>query len=129
VKKVRERTPAQAKRATQRRRKEPRINPEEEKILLAATLYLMRHHGMFLLGTAARKVLVRGLPVWVITVTLRYTTGHEGYVGDLLYDGEQFTFLTEQAVMDERVRQIADDPERQRKWDAYRASTLQAGEG
>jgi hypothetical protein len=62
-------------------------------------------------------------------VTLRYTTGHEGYIGDLLYDGEEFTFVTEQSVMDERAQKIADDPERIRKWNEFRASTLQAGEG
>jgi hypothetical protein len=83
---------------------------------------------MFLVATAARQTLVRDFPVWIITVTLRYTTGHEGYVGDLLYDGQEFTFLTEQSVMDERVRVIAEDPERLRKWNEYRASPLRAGE-
>ncbi len=51
-----------------------------------------------------------------------------GYVGDLLYDGEAFTLLTDPSVMDERVRKIAEDPERLRKWNEYRATTLRAGE-
>ena len=62
-------------------------------------------------------------------MTLRYTTGFEGYVGDLLYDGETFIFLTEESVIDERVRQIAADPERIRKWNEYQASTVPAAEG
>ena len=65
---------------------------------------------MFLVAAGIRETSIKGLRVWVITVILRYTTRHEGYVGDLLYDGENFTFLTEQSVMDERVRQIAADP-------------------
>jgi hypothetical protein len=62
---------------------------------------------------------------WIITVTLRYTSGHEGYIGDLLYDGEVFTMITEKSVITERARKIAADPEGIRKWNEYRASTLQ----
>lgn len=84
---------------------------------------------MSLVATGVREVRVKGLPVWIVTVTLRYPTGHEGYVGDLLYDGDDFSFLTEQSVMDRRVQEIAEDPERVRKWNEHRASTLPAGEG
>lgn len=112
-----------------KRRKRPALNDREEEILRAATIHLVFKHGMFLVATGARELKIKGLPVWIITVTLRFDTGHEGYVADLLYDGETFTFLTEQSVMDARVDQIANDPERQRKWDEYRASTLQANEG
>jgi hypothetical protein len=52
-------------------------------------------------------------------VTLRYDAGDETYIGDLLYDGESFTFLTEQSVMAERARKLADDPEKIRKWNEY----------
>jgi hypothetical protein len=102
---------------------------KEEQILRAATLHLMMKHGSLLVATGARETCIKGFRVWIITVTLRYPTGHEGYVGDLLYDGEEFTFLTEQAVMDQRVQKIADNPERMRKWNEYRASTLPSGRG
>jgi hypothetical protein len=82
---------------------------------------------MFLVATGIREARIRGFRVWIITVTLRYGAGDEGYIGDLLYDGEEFTFLTEQSVMDERARKIADDPERIKKWNEYRTSTLHAG--
>jgi hypothetical protein len=59
---------------------------------------------------------------------LRFATRHEGYIGDLLYDGEQFMFLTEQSVMDERAQKIAEDPKGLREWIDYRASTLHSGE-
>jgi hypothetical protein len=88
----------------------------------------MQKHGMFLVATGAREARVKGFRVWIITVTLRYATGHEGYIGDLLYDGEQFTFLTEQSVMDERAKKIAEDPDAMREWNEYQASTLRPAE-
>jgi hypothetical protein len=124
----RTRTRTKAQRTTQRRAK-PEVTDEEEQILRAATLHLMMKHGSLLLATGARKIRIKRLEVWIITVTLRYPTGHGGYVGDLLYDGETFTFLTEQAVIDERVRNIAEDPQRARKWNECRASSLHPGRG
>jgi hypothetical protein len=130
VSKGREETRTGVAKATRRERREtPELNQEEEEILRAATLHLITNHGMFLVATGVREARVRSLPVWIIPVTLRYTTGHQGYVGDLLYDGEEFTFLTEQTVMDERVRKIAEDPQRLRTWNEYRASPLHSGEG
>jgi hypothetical protein len=123
---LRTRTRTKAQRTTQRRAK-PDVTDEEEQILRAATLHLMMKHGSLLLATGARKIRIKALEVWIITVTLRYPTGHEGYVGDLLCDGETFTFLTEPAVIEERVQKIADDPEGLRQWDEYRASTLHPG--
>lgn len=110
--------------STMRPRKKSAPSDEEERILQAATLHLIQQHGMYLVATSAREVSIRGMPVWIITVTLRYDKGDEGYVGDLLYDGEKFTFLTEQSVMDERVRKIAENPKRLRKWNEYRSTTL-----
>jgi hypothetical protein len=127
VKKVRKERPAKAVGATRRRR--PEALNEEERILRKATAYLLREHGMFLVATGVREARVRGLPVWVVAVTLRYTTGHEGYVGDLLYDGEEFSFLTPPEVRKERARAIAADPERARKWNDYQASPVPSGEG
>jgi len=114
-------------RKTTGRKHQPKINVEEEKVLQAATIHLIRKHGMFLVATCVREARVKGFQVWISTVTLRFATGDEAYIGDLLYDGEDFTFLTEQAVMDERARKLADDPERIRKWHEYRASILRAG--
>ena len=111
-----------------KRRPKREISDEEERILLAAFKYLLHNHGMFLVPTGLREIRVKGFPVWIITVTLRYDVGDEGYIGDLLYDGEVFAFLTEQSVMDERALRIAENPERIRKWNEYRASVLQAGE-
>jgi hypothetical protein len=128
ARKVSKPTRAKASAETKRRRK-PELPDEEERVLREATKHLVFEHGMFLVATGIREARVKGFRVWIVTVTLRYTTGHEGYIGDLLYDGEDFTFLTEQSVMDERARKIADDPERVRKWNEHRDSTLQAGEG
>jgi hypothetical protein len=108
-------------------RREPEDLDEEERILREATGYLITKHGMFLVATGLREVRIKGFRVWIITVTLRYGFGDEGYIGDLLYDGEAFTFLTEQSVMDDRARKIAENPERIRQWNEYRASTLHPG--
>jgi hypothetical protein len=115
--------------AAKRRRKstasvETEVVDEEERIMRAATLELITKHGGHFVATGLRETRVKGFRVWIITVTLRYAAGHEGYVGDLLYDGDNFTFLTEQPVIDERVRKIAADPEGLRRWNEYRASTL-----
>jgi hypothetical protein len=109
---------------TLKRPREAEAFDEVELVLQKATLHLIEKHGMFLVATRARPTLFRTLEVWIITVTLRFDAGHEGYIGDLLYDGQQFTFVTEQSVIDERARKIAEDPEGQRKWNEYRASTL-----
>ena len=59
-------------------------------------------------------------------VYLRYPTGHEGYLGDLLYNGKQFTELTDRETMRERAKQIEAEPALQREWDEYRAANLPA---
>jgi len=108
-------------------RQKPEILDEEERILREATQHLILKHGMFLVATGLREMRIKGIRIWIITVTLRYDVRDETYIGDLLYDGEAFTFLTEQAVMDERAQKLADDPEKMRKWNEYPASTLPAG--
>jgi hypothetical protein len=128
VKSVGQRTRTRTAKVARRPRR-PRINEEEDRILKGATLHLITHHGMFLVATAAREAQVKGIPIWIITVRLRLDKGLEAYIGDLLYDGEEFTFLTEESVMDERARKFAADPERERRWNEYRASTLRPGEG
>jgi hypothetical protein len=90
-----------------RRTHQPQINEEEERMLREATLYLIRNHGGLFVATALRKEQTEGSTRWVITVTLRYPSGHEGYVADLLYDGHAFALLTDPSEIDERVRKIA----------------------
>jgi hypothetical protein len=107
-------------------RKEPaQINDEE--ILRAATIYLIRTIGGLFVATGLRAVESKGRREWIVTVTLRYPSGHAGTVGELRYDGRDFSLLTEDSVIDRRVRQIAADPEGVRRWNEYRAATLRAG--
>ena len=113
--------------AKAKRRRKPEVMDAQERILRKATKYLVFQHGMFLVATGVREARVRRFRVWVITVTMRFEDGDEVYIGDLLYDGKDFTFLTEQTVMNERAQKLLDDPEKIRKWNEYRASTLRAG--
>jgi hypothetical protein len=110
-----------------KRRPKPRNVTAEERILRDATKHLILKHGGLLVATAAREQHIKGLGVWIITVTLRYPTGHEGYIGELLYDGDDFTFLTPLEVRKERVRQIDADPALQREWNEYRMSLRRQG--
>jgi hypothetical protein len=125
-KKVSDRTRAQATAASRRRRK-PAITAEEEQILRDATIHLIRRVGGLFVATGLRAEQHHGSRRWIITVTLRYPTGHEGYVGDLLYDGKEFRLLTGPSLVHERVRQIAADPDGIREWKEYRASPLRPG--
>src|SRR4051812_22302131 len=90
VKRVNKRTRGKAS-AVPRRRRKPEALDEEERILREATKYLVFEHGMFLVATGIREARIKGFRVWIITVTLRYAAGDEGYIGDLLYDGDDFT--------------------------------------
>jgi hypothetical protein len=114
---------------SKRRKKKPDINQEEEEILKRAQIYMLFEAGRPMFWTVAG---IRGEKGddgsrrWIIAVNLRYPTGFEGYLGDLLYDGPRFTELTDLEVMRGRGRQIAADPERLRQWNEYRAATLPA---
>jgi hypothetical protein len=123
AKRVNKRTRGKVSAAPKHRRK-PQALDEEERILREATRHLVFEHGMFLVATGIREARIKGFRVWIITVTLRYAAGDGGYIGDLLFDGDNFTFLTEQAVMDARAQKIAGDPERIRQWNEYRTSTF-----
>ena len=115
-----------------RRRKATPLDEEEEAILKRAQIYLLFEARRPMLWTVAD---IReekgddGSRRWVIAVHLRYPTGHEGYLGDLLFDGERITELTDLELMRQRGREIAADPARQRKWDEYRAANPSPGEG
>lgn len=119
------------KAAVKTRRKRPREFTEEEQLILReAMCYCFEHFPLlWTTGGIREEPGANGSRRWIIPVYLRYPTGHEGYLGDLGYDGKQFAPLTERAVMRERAEQIATDPERMRQWNEYRASTLPAVEG
>ena len=114
------RTPSKAKKPIKRKLK-PEIDEQHEEICRAATLYLITNVGGLFVATGVSQTSIKGFKIWIITVTMRYPTRHEGYVGDLLYDGDVFTMLTEDKVIGERVDKIAADPERKRKWFAISA--------
>jgi hypothetical protein len=129
VKKVQEPTRKRAIKVA-RRPRQCEINEEEEQILRKAQIYLLfeanRPHLWTVAGIREEKG-DDGSRRWIIAVNLRYPTGFEGYLGDLLYDGEKFTELTDRELMRERVRQIAADPEGRRQWDELKASALRTG--
>jgi hypothetical protein len=108
--------------------RKPKFSAEEERILREAVKYLVFKQGHLLVPSGIREEQEQGARRWIISVALRYPTGFGGEVGDLLYDGQEFTFLTPPEVWKERARKIAEDPERIRLWNEYRASTLPAGE-
>jgi hypothetical protein len=134
MKKSSKTTRSRVARVTKRRRKHEVPNGEEfvdqeERIFREATKHLVFDHGMFLVATGLCEARVKELRVWIIAVTLRYTTGHEGYIGDLLDDGKDFTFLTPPEVRKERARQIAADPARMRLNASRRSSTSERRSG
>ena len=125
VKHVRAKTGVKARKGN--RPKQTPGGSKHDDILRAATIHLVRKHGGLLVATDLKEEYAKGSRRWIITVTLRFPTGHEGYVGDLLYDGKEFSFLTPPDVRKERVKRIAADPEGIREWNEHRASTLRAG--
>jgi hypothetical protein len=114
--------------AEERKRKAAEIFAEEEQILRQAAIYCLFHFPMlWTVGGIKEDRGTDGSRKWIIAVHLRYPTGHEGYVGDLLYDGKTITELTDREVMRQRSKEIAADPGRMRKWNEYRASTIPPG--
>jgi hypothetical protein len=108
-----------------------KINEQEEQILQRAQIYLLFEAKRPMLWTVAgirEEKGADGIRRWIIAVHLRYPTGFEGYLGDLLYDGARITELTDLELMRERAQQIAADPEGIRQWNEYRAATLPSGE-
>jgi hypothetical protein len=101
----------------------------EEQILQQGAIYcLLNFPTLWTVGGIKKEHKNGRSQSWIVAVHLRYPTGHEGYLGDLLYDGKTFKEVTDREVMRQRAKAIAADPERHRKWKAYRASTLQTGE-
>jgi hypothetical protein len=127
VSKARVRAPKHAAKAT-RRAPTPELNQEEETILREALKYLLFKHGHLLVPARIREERDGGVRRWIITVHLRYPTGFEGEIGELLYDGAEFTFLTPPDVRRQRAQKIAEDPEAIRQWNELQASALPPGE-
>jgi hypothetical protein len=127
VSNAREQTRTGAAAAT-RRTKTPELDEEEEQILREALKYLVFKHGHLLVPARIREAREGGARRWIITVHLRYPTGFEGEIGELLYDGAEFTFLTPPDVRRQRTQTIAEDPEGIRQWNEFQASTLPPGE-
>lgn len=102
------------------------VTEEDERIISAAATYCLLHFPMLWTtgGLPEEGRAENGSRQWIIRMYLRYPTGHEGYLGDLLYDGKEFTELTDRQLMLERATKIAADPEGIRQWNEYRASTL-----
>jgi hypothetical protein len=127
VKKAGKPTPRKAA-AEARKKRAAEIFAEEEQILRQAAIYcLLTFPTLWTVGGIREERRPDGSRKWIIAVHLRYPTGHEGYLGDLLYDGKVVTELTDRDVMRQRAREIAADPERLRKWNEYRASALPPG--
>jgi hypothetical protein len=106
------------------RAKAPQLNEQEEQILREAIKYLPFKHGHLLVPARIREEGEGRARRWIVTVHLRYPTGFEGEIGELLYDGAEFTFLTPPEVRRQRARKIADDPEGIRQWNECQASAL-----
>jgi hypothetical protein len=112
VSKAREQTRTEAAQAT-RRQKSRELDEEQEQILKKAQIYLLfeAKRPMFWSVADIREEKGEGgSRRWIIAVHLRAPSGHEGYLGDLLYDGERFTELTDVELMRRRVQQITADP-------------------
>jgi hypothetical protein len=104
------------------------LTQEEENIVQKALKYLVLKHGHLLVPARIREERDGGARQWIITVHLRYPTGFEGEIGELLYDGAEFTFLTPLDVRRQRARKIAEDPKGIREWNEFQAAALPPGE-
>jgi hypothetical protein len=114
--------------AKARSKKAAEIFAEEEQILRQAAIYcLLTFPTLWTVGGIKEERGTDGTRKWIIAVHLRYPTGHEGYLGDLLYDGMGITELTDREIMRQRSKEIAADPKGIREWNEYRASTLRPG--
>jgi hypothetical protein len=123
-KRTRKKVPTTAGRARRRA-----LTEEDENIISEAATYCLHHFPMLWTtgGLPEERVGEDGSRHWIIRVYLRYPTGFDGYLGDLLYDGKQFTELTDRELMRQRAKAIAADPEGIRQWNELRASTPRPG--
>lgn len=114
-----------------RRKKTNVVNADEEAVLRRAQVYLLFEAKRPMLWTVAgirKEKNCDGGDRWIVNVNLRYPTGFEGYLGDLLVEGDQIIELTDLDTMRERARRIEADLEGAQRWHEYRDSVSAAGE-
>ena len=90
------------------------VEAEDIRVARKAAIYCLFHYPS--LWTAGLPRWNDAEQRWTIPVILRYPTGHEAELGQLAFDGKEFTPLTERPVMDERARTLSEDPAFQRAW-------------
>lgn len=85
------------------------LTKEQERIIQAAATYCLRNFPMLWTtgGLPEECHAENGARQWLVHIFLRYPMGQEGYLGDLLYDGNQFSELTTRQIMSERAKVIA----------------------
>jgi hypothetical protein len=109
VKHVREKKKAARSKThkTIRRIHKPAISEEQAKILQHGAIYCLRNFPtLWTVGEIKEEKAENGRRRWIIAVYLRYPTGFEGYLGDLLYNGKHITELTDRNIMRARARRI-----------------------
>ena len=97
--------PAKARKTAPTKRQPP-LNLEEEEVLRRAQIYLLFEEKRPMLWTVAgirEEKADDNSRRWIVAVNLRYPTGFEGYLGDLLVDGDRITELTDLKIMQERA--------------------------
>ncbi len=108
MKKLRKETGPKASRPQKR----GAVTAEDEHIISGAATYCLRHFPMLWTteGLPEECTGDNGARHWIIRLYLRYPTGFEGYLGDLRYDGAEFTELTDRSVMLERAGRLPPIP-------------------
>src|ERR1700722_6014041 len=108
----------QARRSQRKSERSRELTAEEENIIQEAACYCLHHFPMLWTtgGLPEERLANDHSRQLTIRVFLRCPTGHEGYLGELLYDGKNFTELTDRKIMRERAKTVAADPERARQW-------------
>lgn len=83
-----------------------------EEVSRLAAIYCLRTYPTLWTAGVAQRV----ESGWVVPIRVHYPTGRDCEIGQLAYDGREFTPLTDRAVMAEVVRKIEADLEFQRQW-------------
>ena len=87
---------------------EQSLSPEQERIWEQAAAFCVRRlPTLWTAGEPRREPQPPGR--WIVPIVLRYPEGHEGTLGEMAFDEQRqdFTLLTERAVLSERAREVA----------------------
>ena len=106
----------------------PRVEKQKASIHMRATAYCFRHFPTLWTIGKIRWEKHGRKQQWRIAVVLRYPTGYEKELGELLFDGKDFAVVTPRSLMNQRAQKIADDPTLHQEWNDYRGSSLPARE-